>query len=101
MDFLLASLRTAPYREPQEQWWVNGTLRASVLHSERVEASGRPTDGPIPSLLHRNDGKENGNYYSGSRVILRLRRGNGKENGNYYFPACYPIIFTQALCVCS
>ena len=30
--------------------------------------------------LHRDNGKENGNYYS----ILGLHRDNGKENGNYY-----------------
>ena len=30
--------------------------------------------------LYRDNGKENGNYYS----ILGLYRDNGKENGNYY-----------------
>ena len=45
--------------------------------------------------LHRDNGKENGNYkdyrgyirviYCGDdRVILGLYRDNGKENGNYY-----------------
>ena len=29
---------------------------------------------------YRDNGKENGNYYS----ILGLYRDNGKENGNYY-----------------
>ena len=30
--------------------------------------------------LYRNNGKENGNYYS----VLGLYRDNGEENGNYY-----------------
>ena len=36
------------------------------------------------SIPNGDNGKENGNYYLGSRVILGLHRGNGKENGNYY-----------------
>ena len=36
------------------------------------------------SIPNRDNGKENGNHYLGSRVILGLHRGNGKENGNYY-----------------
>ena len=33
--------------------------------------------------LYRDNGKENGNYYLGFRV-LGLYRDNGKENGSYY-----------------
>ena len=34
--------------------------------------------------LYGDNGKENGNYYLGFRVILGLYKDNGKENGNYY-----------------
>ena len=33
---------------------------------------------------YRDNGKENGNYYSIIGHILELYRDNGKENGNYY-----------------
>ena len=34
--------------------------------------------------LHRDNGKENGNYYIIIGSILGLYRDHGKENGNYY-----------------
>ena len=33
--------------------------------------------------LHRDNGKENGNYYITVVYILGLYRDNGEENGNY------------------
>ena len=34
--------------------------------------------------LHRDNAKENGNYYNIIGYILGLHRDNAKENGNYY-----------------
>ena len=34
--------------------------------------------------LYRDNGKENGNYYSIMGYILGLYGDNGKENGSYY-----------------
>ena len=41
----------------------------------------------------RDNGKENGNYYS----ILGLYRDNGKENGNYFLLACQRVATHEAI----
>ena len=35
-------------------------------------------------VLYKDNGKENGNYYSILGNILGIYEDNGKENGNYY-----------------
>ena len=37
----------------------------------------------------RDNGKENGNYYSIIGYILKLHRDNGNENGSYYVITWY------------
>ena len=48
-------------------------------------------------ILHRNNGKENGNYHLGSRVILGLHRGNGKEVETTIYICIYAYYSSQRL----
>ena len=47
--------------------------------------------------MHRDTGKENGNYYS----IYGLYRDNGKENGNYYLGLGGLNKLSHKTCTCS
>ena len=57
---------------------------AQLKHSSQMQPGLKRTPGgqALMPMLYKDNGKENGNYYS-IWVKLGLHRKNGKENGNY------------------